>query len=283
MDFGVLGPLTVRGPQGPVEVVGGKERVLLAHLVSVAGRMASVDELALSLWADTPPRAPGKALQTYVLRLRNALEPDRRGVPTVVLTEGNGYRLTVAGHTIDAVRFAELAAAGRSAIDDGRPADAVAALRVAEGLWRGPAYTGFEDTPFGQTEAQRLDELRTSAAEDLWAAEVDLGHASIAIPELERLVEAHPWRERAWGSLVLALFRAGRQGDALGAVERARARLADELGIDPGPDLRRLHARVLAQDADLLRLPNPPPRRCAHRAFGPMPRQSPRAGRRGVR
>ena len=256
MDFGVLGPLTVRGPHGPVEVVGRKERVLLAHLVSVAGRMATVDELALSLWGDAPPRAPAKALQTYVLRLRNALEPDRKGVPTVVVTEGSGYRLAVAGHGVDAMRFAQLAAAGRSAIDAGRPADAATDLRLAEGLWRGPAYTGFEDTPFGMAEVQRLDELRTSATEDLWAAEIDLGRASAAIPELERLVEAHPWRERAWGSLVLALFRAGRQGDALGAVERARARLADELGIDPGPELRRLHERVLAQDAELLRLPD---------------------------
>ena len=127
------------------------------------------------------------------------------------------------------------AAAGRSALDAGRPADAATDLRLAEGLWRGPAYTGFEDTPFGMAEVQRLDARRTSATEDLWAAEIDLGRASAAIPKLERLVEAHPWRERAWGSLVLALFRAGRQGDALGAVEPSARSPRRPARHRPGP------------------------------------------------
>ncbi|WP_188450390.1 nSTAND1 domain-containing NTPase [Knoellia flava] len=258
MEFGVLGPLRVRGAHGVVDVVGGKERLLLAHLVSAGGRMVSVDELSDSLWADQPPRAPGKALQTYVLRLRNALEPDRRGVPTVVLTEGTGYRLAVGSHEVDALRFSSLAEAGRTALDAGRPADAVTALREAERLWRGPAYAGFEETTFGRAEAQRLSELRVTAAEHRWAAEVDLGRAGAAVPELERLVAEHPWRERAWATLVLALVRAGRQGDALAALDRARTRLADDLGVDPGPELRELQARVLAHDPDLLRLPAAP-------------------------
>ncbi|WP_404386559.1 winged helix-turn-helix domain-containing protein [Knoellia locipacati] len=255
MEFGVLGPLLVRGSQGVVDVVGGKERLLLAHLVSAAGRMVSVDELSDSLWGERPPRAPGKAMQTYVLRLRNALEPERRGVPTVVLTEGTGYRLAVGAHEVDAARFARLADAGRAALDDGRPSDAAVALREADQLWRGPAYAGFEETPFGRSEGQRLSDLRVSATENLWAAEVDLGHAASAIPELERLVSENAWRERAWATLVLAYFRAGRQGDALGALDRARSRLADDLGVDPGPELRDLQARVLAHDEELLRLP----------------------------
>jgi DNA-binding SARP family transcriptional activator/WD40 repeat protein len=257
MRFSVLGPMAVHGPRGAVDVVGGKERTLLAHLVAAGGRVVTVDELADSLWDDQPPRSPGKALQTYVLRLRNALEPERRGVPTIVVTEGSGYRLAVADHEVDAGLFAHLAADGRAALDAGRPDEAAEILREALDLWRGPAYAGFEETGFGRAERQRLDELRASAREDRWAAEVDLGRSAAAVPELEQLVSEHPWRERAWRVLVLALFRADRQGEALGAVERARSRLADDLGVDPGPELRDLHARVLAQDPALMQLPAP--------------------------
>ena len=260
MHFGVLGPLVVRGPLGSIDVVGGKERLLLAHLVAAGGRLVTVDELSDSMWGDRPPRAPGKALQTYVLRLRNALEPDRRGVPTIVVTEGAGYRLAARDHEVDALRFTQLAAAGRGALDAGRPAEAAATLREALELWRGPAYAGFEDTSFGRSERQRLDELHTNAVEDRWAAEVDAGRSAVAIPEVERLLAEHPWRERAWAILVLALCRAGRQGEALGALGRARAQLAEELGVDPGPELQVLQARVLAHDPELLRLPSPPPR-----------------------
>ena len=258
MHFGVLGPLVVRGPLGSIDIVGGKERLLLAHLLAAAGRLVTVDELSDSMWGERPPRAPGKALQTYVLRLRNALEPDRRGVPTVVVTEGSGYRLVVRDHEVDALRFSQLALAGRSALDARRPAEAVVTLREALELWRGPAYAGFEETPFGRSERQRLEELRTSVVEDRWAAEVDAGGSAAAVPELERLVSEHPWRERAWAVLVLALCRSGRQGDALGAFERARRQLAEDLGVDPGPELRDLQARVLAHDPELLRLPPSP-------------------------
>lgn len=257
MHFGVLGPLVVRGPLGSIDVVGGKERLLLAHLLSAAGRLVTADELSDSLWGERPPRAPAKALQTYVLRLRNALEPDRRGVPTVVVTEGSGYRLVVRDHEVDALRFTQLASAGRAALDAGRAAEAASTLREALELWRGPAYAGFEESPFGRVEAQRLEELRTNAVEDRWAAEVDAGRSAAAVPELERLVSVHPWRERAWAILVLALCRAGRQGEALGALERARRGLAEDLGVDLGPELRDLQARVLAHDPALLRPPVP--------------------------
>ncbi len=273
MRFSVLGPLAVHGPRGAVDVVGGKERTLLAHLVAAGGRVVTVDELADSLWDDQPPRSPGKALQTYVLRLRNALEPERRGVPTIVVTEGAGYRLAVAEHEVDAARFAHLAAAGRAALDAGRPGEAAGVLREALDLWRGPAYAGFEETGFGRAERQRLDELRVGAREDRWAAEVDLGGSAAAVSELELLVADHPWRERAWRLLALALFRADRQGEALNAVERARSRLAEDLGVDPGPELRDLHARVLAQDPSLMRLPDPVERSSAG-AADPLPAAS---------
>ena len=260
MQFCVLGPLSVSGARGEVEVYGGKERALLAHLVAAAGHVVTVDELTDSLWRDRPPRAPGKALQTYVLRLRNALEPDRRGVPTVVVTEGSGYRLAVRDHEVDALRFAQLAVAGRDGpLISGRAAEASATLREALALWRGAAYDGFEEMPFGRRERQRLDELRVKRPRGPCARPRSIwGATAAAVPELEQLVDRAPVARACLGRcMVLALVRAGRQGDALGALERARLRLADELGVDPGPDLPALHARVLAHDPDLLRLPTP--------------------------
>ena len=235
--------------------MGGKERLLLAHLVAAGGRLVTVDELSDSMWGERPPRAPGKALQTYVLRLRNALEPDRRGVPTIVVTEGAGYRLA-ADHEVDALRFTNLAAAGRGALDAGRPAEAAATLREALDLWRGPAYAGFEDTPFGRSERQRLDELHgTRSRTGGPPRSMPAGHGRD--PGGRAPVGRTSVAGACLGILVLALCRAGRQGEALGALGRARAQLAEELGVDPGPELQVLQARVLAHDPGLLRLPSP--------------------------
>lgn len=262
MDFSVLGPLRVSNGAGPVEVRGAKERTLLAHLVASAGRMVPSSDLIDSLWGDQPPRSAAKSLQTYVLRLRNALEPDRNGSPTVLVTEGPGYRLAVERTAVDAERFAGLVALGRRALADGRAEAAVATLSDALELWRGPAYAGFEATAFGQAEARRLSDMRLAALEDRCAAELELGRASAVVPELERLLGEHPLREGLWALLVLGLYRSGRQGDALAAYDRARGVLADELGVDPGPDLRELHGRVLVQDPTLAaprRSPSLPP------------------------
>ncbi len=251
MDFSVLGPLRVSDGEGPVEVRGAKERTLLAHLVASAGRMVPTSDLIDSLWGEQPPRSAAKSLQTYVLRLRNALEPDRNGSPTLLVTDGPGYRLVVDRTAIDAERFAGLVALGRRALADGRAEAAVATLSDALELWRGPAYAGFESTAFGQAEARRLADMRLAALEDRCAAELELGRASAVVPEVERLLGEHPLRERLWSLLVLGLYRSGRQGDALAAYDRAREVLAEELGVDPGPDLRELHGRVLVQDPTL--------------------------------
>ena len=255
MEFAVLGPLQVRGEQGPIDIAGAKERALLAHLIAAAGRVVTVDELVETLWGDSPPRTAGKSLQNNVLRLRNALEPDRHGTPRLLLTEGSGYRLAVPEDAVDAHRFARLVALGRQALDSARPEAAAATLTDALALWRGRAYAGFEDTRFGGAEARRLEELRAAATEDRITAELELGRAREMVPELESAVYEQPLRERLWHLLVLALYRSGRQADALAAYRRARRVLLDELGVEPGEELRALHAQVLAHDEALA----PPP------------------------
>lgn len=256
VDFSVLGPLRITASTGPVEIRGVKERTLLAHLVASAGRMVPTADLIESLWGEQPPRSAVKSLQTYVLRLRNALEPERDGAPGLLVTDGAGYRLTANADDIDAERFVRLVAFGRRAMAAGSTEAAASTLAEALALWRGPAYSGFESTSFGQAEGRRLEELRLSATEDRWAAELDLGRTAAVVAELERLVRVHPLRERAWALLMLALYRSGRQGDALDAYQRARQFLDDELGVAPGQELRTLHSQVLAQDPTL-----EPPRR----------------------
>jgi DNA-binding SARP family transcriptional activator len=252
VEFAVLGPLQVSGERGPIEIAGVKERTLLARLVASGGRMVTADELIDSLWGDAPPRTAAKSLQTYVLRLRNALEPDRHGSPRLLVTDGSGYRLAVPDDAIDARRFARLVDLGHRAWREGRADAAAVTLCEALALWRGPAYAGFETTVFGGGESRRLEELRLAALEDRTAADLDLGRARETVPELESLVHDHPLRERLWHLLVLALYRSGRQADALAAYARARDLLVEELGVEPGEELRALQAQVLAQDAALL-------------------------------
>ena len=249
--FAVLGPLQVRGDAGPIDLRSPKERALLAHLVARAGRPVSSDELIDTLWAERPPRTAAKALQNHVFRLRNLLEPDRDGSPVLLVTDGSGYRLNVPDDAVDARRFERLVGLGRRAYQDGRVEAAAATLGEALALWRGPAYAGLESTLFGSSEARRLEELRLVALEDRIATELDLGHARELVAELESLVHEHPLRERFWQLLVLALYRADRQADALAAYSRARDVLVEELGVEPSAELRRLHLQVLEQDGAL--------------------------------
>ncbi|WP_210503282.1 nSTAND1 domain-containing NTPase [Nocardioides xinjiangensis] len=253
MEFEVLGPVRVAGDDGPVELRGAKERTLLGHLVAHVGRTVPVTDLVDSLWGEDPPRTAAKSLQTYVLRVRQALDPLRTAAASVIVTDPGGYRLAVPADSVDAHRFARLAALGHAALEEGRYASCSSILREALDLWRGPAYHGLEDTPYGAAESRRLEELRVAVLEDLWRAELEVGHEAAAVPELERLLEEHPYRERLWTLLVLALYRSGRQGDALAAVERCRTLLGDDLGVEPGEEMRALQGRVLRQDPDLRR------------------------------
>ena len=250
VDVSVLGPLRVEDVNGLIEIRGGKERLLLARLIAASGRLVTTSELIDTLWDDDPPASAAKSVQTFVLRLRNALEPHRSGTPAVLLTDGPGYRLALDPGQVDAERFGRLATIGRQALAGGRPDSAGRTLGEALALWRGPAYAGF-DADFAHAEAHRLEELRLAVTGDRLAAELALGRASESVPELEQLVGDHPHRERFWEMLVTALYRSGRQGDALGAYERARTLLSAELGVDPGAGLRSVHARVLAHDRTL--------------------------------
>lgn len=251
LTFGVLGPLQVKDGDEVLPLPGAKERALLAHLVACVGRTVSTDELAEALWNGDTPRTATKVLQNHVLRLRKVLEPHRDGDAVLLVTDPGGYRLDAPRQSVDALEFERLTLLGRRAAADHRPAAAAETLRAALCLWRGRAYAGLESTSFGLAEARRLDELRLLAIEDRVAADLALGRAGELVHELESLVAADPLRERLWSLLMLALYRCGRQGEALGAHMRARRVLDEELGIDPGQELAQLHSRILVQDPSL--------------------------------
>jgi len=252
MQFLVLGPLEVIADGRPVALPAAKHRVLLAALVVRANQVVPADALIDALWEGQPPASAAKTLQTYVSQLRRELEPTAAaGDWWTLRTADGGYRLRVDPDGLDAGRFERLAEEGRRALHRAEAASVAAWLREGLGLWRGPAYGELAGAPFARAEAARLEELRLAALE--WWAEAELalgGHAEL-VGELEELVGREPFRERLWGHLMLALYRSGRQADALGAYRRLRDRLAGQLGIDPDPQLRRLEERILRQDPSL--------------------------------
>lgn len=249
LAFYVLGPLEIRQGAGVLQLPGPREQALLALLLTAPGRVVSVSAIVSGIWGDEAPDHAEKTVQSYVSRLRRAL---RKGDDaSVVLTRSPGYVAAVDPDQVDAERFRVLAADGRRDLVAGRPGAAAAELRDALGLWRGEAYAEF-DAPFAVAERASLEELRLAVLEDRFAADLALGAGPELVGELEALVSRHPWRERLWAHLMTALYRSGRQGDALAAFQRARTSLVDELGIEPGPELRAVEALVLAQDEQLL-------------------------------
>src|SRR5262249_23164486 len=256
MRFLVLGPLEVRGEGGGLfPIAGSKERLILACLIARAGGVLSVDDLIEELWGEHPPRTAEKTLGSYVSRLRRALQPGRSpgSNPDVIVSRGGGYSLESAGHQIDALRFERLAGEGHQLIDGGHPGEAEPLLREALDLWRGAAYQGYRYTGFGAAEGVRLDELRSAATEDLVDSRLAAGDAGELVADLEGMVREGPLRERRWGQLMVALYRAGRQAEALQAFTRTREVLVGELGIEPGPELQRLQSAILAHDPELER------------------------------
>ncbi|MDQ0407875.1 BTAD domain-containing putative transcriptional regulator [Streptomyces sp. NPDC000349] len=248
VTFGVLGPVTAGRGGDPLALKGPRHRAVLARLVLARRRVVPVARLVEDLWEAPPPRAVG-ALRTFVGDLRRALEPDRppRAPARLLVTEGPGYTLRAAPDSVDAWRFeAAVAEAER-----GPAAQAPERLRAALEEWRGPAYAEFSGAEWARGERSRLTELRLRAVERRAELLVDLGRAAEAVPDLDAHLTGHPWREEAWRLLALALYRTGRQGDALAVLRRARGRLAGQLGLDPGPRLRRLEACILAQDPEL--------------------------------
>jgi DNA-binding SARP family transcriptional activator len=241
--FGVLGPVVAWADAGEaIALRGPRHRAVLARLIVAHGRVVPVSVLVDDLWADPPADAVG-AVRTFVAALRRALEPSRppRTPARLLVTEGPGYALRAAPEAVDAWRFERSVAA-----DAQSPEDAVR-LGEALGWWRGPAYAEFAEEPWARAERSRLAELRLRAVERQAEARLAAGSAAEAVADLDAHVTEHPWREDAWRLLALALYRTGRQGDALAVLRRARTLLAEQLGVDPGPALRRLEADVLRQ------------------------------------
>jgi len=253
VEFGILGPLEVRVSGRAVPLGGPRQRAVLALLLLEANRVVSMDRLAEDLWSGDPPEGWATTLQTYVFHLRQALEPGRsRGAAGgVLVTQGRGYLLRVDREHLDGALFQDGFTAGRAALEAGRYAEAAETLRKALDLWRSQVLADLADYAFTRPEAARLEELRLAALEARIDADLALGRHDALTAELERLVAEHPLRERLHGQLMLALYRCGRQAEALAAYRRVRDLLADELGIDPGEPLVRLHAAVLAHDRAL--------------------------------
>jgi WD40 repeat protein/DNA-binding SARP family transcriptional activator len=253
-QFRILGPLEVLDSEARlIRLPGSKTKALLAELVINANHVVSTDRLIEALWGESPPETAAKTLQTYVVQLRKAVEPSRKPGTSgeLVLTRESGYVLAVHPDQIDAVRFQNLIREGREALRESEPQRAAEVISEALALWRGPPLADVGTTSSAQPEAVRLEELRLAALEDLTDAHLAVGRHSEVVADIEAFVAAHPLRERFWAQLMLALYRAGRQGDALRAFQRARAAMVEELGIEPGPALRRMEAAVLAQDPAL--------------------------------
>ncbi|WP_282786283.1 BTAD domain-containing putative transcriptional regulator, partial [Nocardia sp. CC201C] len=252
LTFGVLGPLWAEDERGRLPLKGPRHRAVLARLLVARGRVVPVARLIDDLWDDPPEQAVG-AIQTFVAALRRALEPDRppRRPARVLVTEPPGYALRIDSAQLDAGRFELAVRAGGDLLDAGDATGAATTLDAALTLWRGPAYAEFAEFPWARAEINRLDELRLLAVEQRARARIDSGDPAAAATALEAHLHEHPLREQAWRLLALALYRGGRQADALTALRTVRARLRDELGVDPGPDLRDLEAAMLAQDPSL--------------------------------
>jgi DNA-binding SARP family transcriptional activator len=245
LEVRLLGPIQADRDGVPVALGGPKPRALLAVLALEPGRVVSVDRLVEALWPGEPPDTAAHAVQVYVSQLRKALGP-------VIATRAPGYELELVPDRVDVHRFVRLTQEGKAALEGGDPTAAEGALREGLALWRGPALADFLYEPFAQTEIARLEELRTVTLEERIEADLALGRHAELVSELEALVAAQPLRERPRAQLMLALYRSGRQADALAAYRTARETLVEELGIDPGPELRELEAAILRQDDSLL-------------------------------
>ncbi len=241
VELGVLGPLQVRQDGALVTIPGAKPRAILTMLGLHADSVVSADTLVELLWGEDPPRTAAKALQTHISALRRTLGDG------FVVTQGTGW--SVAGATSDAQRYKSAARRGREAAAAGDTSQAVTCFEEALSLWRG--LPELPDSRRGTSEKTRWIEGHAALVEDRADALLATGRAAEIVGELESAVADAPLRERRWGQLMLALYRAGRQGDALGAYQRARTVLAEELGVDPGPELRRLEGAIVAQDSSL--------------------------------
>jgi predicted ATPase/DNA-binding SARP family transcriptional activator len=247
LEIRLLGPFEALVGGRPAEVTGTKRYALLALLALRGGRMVPVQVLVDALWGEQVPTAPRNAVQHHVSRLRAALGAES------IAAAPDGYAL--AGATVDALRFEELLARARSAGRAGDAGQAAELVARALALWRGRALQGLPDSPWVGTEAARLEGLRTDALEEQFEAALALGEHTEVVGRIRRVLAEYPFRERLWGQLLLALYRSGRQAEALEAFGQARRVLAEELGVEPGPGLQGLQAAILAHDPALAGVP----------------------------
>src|SRR5947208_3912844 len=251
LEYSILGPLEVRRGSDVVPVAGGNQRKLLLALVLEPNRSVSRDQLIDALWGERPPAQAKNALQVHVSALRDLLEPGA-GRGAVLATTPTGYQLNAPEETIDSRRFERLAAEGRAALFAEDAELAARLLAEAKGLWRGPALVDVAYADFAGHEAARLEELRLNTLEGLADAELALGRHEQLVPRLQSFVASEPLRERARAQLMLALYQAGRQSDALAEYRSARETLVEEIGIEPGPALQELERAILVQDESLV-------------------------------
>jgi DNA-binding SARP family transcriptional activator len=240
-DFRILGPLEVSDETGPLLLGGLKQRAVLALLLLDAGRVVSVDRLVDALWGEQPPRTAVTSLQNFVSQLRKTLGPE------ILETKPPGYRLNVRRGELDLDRF-------RARVEEVRlaePGERAEGLREALTFWRGPPLADFSFEVFAQQHITHLEELRLTTLEERVQADLEAGRHGDLVGELEALVEEHPVRERLRGQYMLALYRSGRQAEALQAYQDGRALLVDQLGIEPSRELQQLHGSILRQDAGL--------------------------------
>jgi YVTN family beta-propeller protein len=245
LEFRILGPLDVLDDDRSVELGGARQRAVLAVLLLHRGETVAVDRIVDLIWGERPPATAIKTVQVYVSHLRRALRKD------VVVSSRGGYALAVDAERVDATRFERLVDEGRAALAGNDPARAAVLLRSALELWRGPVLGDLAYERFAQDEVARLEELRLAAVEQRIDADLGLGRHVELVPELEGLVREHPLRERLRAQHMRALYRSGRQADALESFRDARRSLVEELGLEPCTELRELEQAILAQDPAL--------------------------------
>ena len=253
MQFRILGPIEARLDDGPAALGAPKQRGLLALLLVHRRRVVTAEQLIDGLWGEAPPASALQSLQVYVHGLRRALGAER------IETAGRGYRVVVEEDELDLDRFERTLERGRAALEAGRTDDAVDDLREALSIWRGPALADLPEETRRAAEAERLEELRLTALELRYDAELAGGRHDAVVAELETLTAEHPYRERFLEQRLVALYRCGRQTEALEVYRSAREVLAEELGLDPGPALQELERSILQQDPSLA-APEPPTR-----------------------
>jgi DNA-binding SARP family transcriptional activator/DNA-binding beta-propeller fold protein YncE len=251
MEFWILGPLEIVEDGRPLTLRGTKKRALLALLLLHANEVVSQERLIEDLWGERRPETAATAVHGYVSQLRKLLEPTRSQDHPVLVTRAPGYELRVDPETLDLQRFEQLAEDGRRLLAAGDAQAAAATLEEALSLWRGRPLAEFEASPFALVESLRLEELRVSVIEDRVQADLALGRHAALIPELETLVAERPHDERLCGYLMLALYRSGRQAEALATYQRTRHALVDELGIEPSSMLQQLERAILNHEPSL--------------------------------